>query len=181
MGRDSWQMASSDGGKTRRDVKVVRTNLDLGKRDLLAEVVKARAAFGLADDVPIHAVYEAGRDGFWFSRWLQAQGVHCLVVEPCSVLGDRKAKHRKNDAIDARALLDLLVRHVTGEREVHTVAVPSRDGEDARELGRLLHRLRAGAAWAGAAWAGAARAGAARAVGAVDPRHRRQLPHRYPG
>ena len=176
MGRDSWQMASSDGGKTRRDVKVVRTNLDLGKRDLLAEVVKARAAFGLADDVPIHAVYEAGRDGFWFSRWLQAQGVHCLVVDPCSVLGDRKAKHRKNDAIDARALLDLLVRHVTREREVHTVAVPSRDGEDARELGRLLHRL-----GAGAAWAGAARAGAARAVGAVDPRHRRQLPHRYPG
>ena len=47
----------------------------------------------------------------------------------------------KNDAIDARALLDLLVRHVTGDREINIVPVPPADAEDARELGRLIERL----------------------------------------
>lgn len=141
MGRDSWQAASSDGGKTRRDVKVARNDIERGKADVLAEIAKARTVFGLPDDAPVHALYEAGRDGFWFARWLQACGVRCLVIDPCSILVDRKAKQRKTDAIDARALLDLLVRHVTGDRTVNTVAVPPPDAEDARELGRLLHRL----------------------------------------
>jgi transposase len=141
MGRDAWQLASSDGGKTRREVKLARTDVERGKADVLAEIAKARAAFGLPEDAPVHALYEAGRDGFWFARWLLGQSVQCLVVDPCSILVDRKAKQRKNDAIDSRALLDLLVRHVTGDRTVNTVAVPPPDAEDARELGRLIHRL----------------------------------------
>lgn len=141
MGRDSWQLALSDGGTIRRDAKVDRTDVQAGKRDLLAEIAKARQRFGLADDAQVHAVYEAGRDGFWLARWLIAQGVQCIVIDPCAILVDRKAKHRKNDAIDARALLDLLVRHVTGDRLLKPVCVPPPDAEDARELGRLLTKL----------------------------------------
>jgi len=141
MGRDSWQLAISDGGKTCRDSKVDRKDLAAGKAALLAEIAKARHRFGLNDMAPVHVLYEAGRDGFWLARWLQAQGMHCIIIDPASILVDRKAKHRKNDAIDARALLDLLVRHVTGDRVVRIVVVPPADAEDARELGRLLSAL----------------------------------------
>ena len=48
---------------------------------------------------------------------------------------------RKDSAIDARALLDLLVRNVTGDREINIVPVLPPEAEDARELGRLLHLL----------------------------------------
>ena len=141
MGRDSWQFAAGDGGKTRRELKILRTDLAQGKRDVIAEIAKARTAFGLADDAPVHAVYEAGRDGFWFARWLGSIGVQCLVIDPCSILVDRRQKQRKNDAIDARALLDVLVRHVTGDRLVRPVAVPPPEAEDHRQLGRAIHRL----------------------------------------
>ena len=141
MGKEAWQFASGDGGKARREGKIDRTDVEQGKRDLLIEVDKAKQHFGLPADAKVHAMYEAGRDGFWFARWLNAAGVKCLVVDPCCILVDRRAKHRKNDAIDARALLDLLVRHVTGDREVNIVPVPPPEAEDARELGRLLHRM----------------------------------------
>ncbi len=141
MGKEAWQFASGDGGKSRREGKIDRTNVEHGKRDLLAEVDKAKQHFGLPAGAKVHAMYEAGRDGFWFARWLNGTGVRCLVVDPCCILVDRRAKQRKNDAIDARALLDLLVRHMTGDREVNVVPVPPPESEDARELGRLLHRL----------------------------------------
>ncbi len=106
MGRDSWQLAiGADGSKSRRDVKIVRTELSSGKADLLAEVEKSKAHFGLSQDSPVHTLYEAGRDGFWFARWLQDRGFSCIVIDPASILVDRKAKHRKTDAIDARAFL----------------------------------------------------------------------------
>ncbi len=141
MGRDSWQFAASDGGKIKREVKVVRTDLDVGKTTLLDEIAKARARFRLPDDAPVYAVYEAGRDGFWLARWLDDAGIKCMVIDPASILLDRKAKHKKNDAIDARALLELLIHHATGVRALQAVAVPSIEAEDARELGRLLQSL----------------------------------------
>lgn len=80
-------------------------------------------------------------DSGWLAGWLEGQGTACIVIDPSAILVDRKAKHRENDAIDARALLDLLVRHVTGDRELHPVAVPPPEAEDARGLGRLLTAL----------------------------------------
>lgn len=141
MGRDSWQYAASDGGKTRRELKISRTDLAQAKRDVVAEIAKAKAHFDLPAEATVHAVYEAGRDGFWFARWLAGVGVQCMVIDPCSILVDRRQKQRKNDAIDARALLDVVVRHVTGDRIVRTVAVPPPEAEDHRQLGRAIDRL----------------------------------------
>ena len=141
LGRDAWHLALSDGGKNCRETKVDRADVDVGKSELLAEIARARTRFGLPDTAPVYAVYEAGRDGFWLARWLLTQGVTCHIIDPCSILVERKAKQRKNDAIDARALLDLLVRHVSGERPMKTVQVPPAEAEDTRELGRLLNSL----------------------------------------
>ena len=40
---------------------MARTNIERGKLAVLAEVAKARTVFGLPDDAPVHALYEAGR------------------------------------------------------------------------------------------------------------------------
>lgn len=59
---------------------------------MLAEIPKARTVFDLPDDAPVYALYEAGRDGFWFARWLQSQGIQCIIVDPCSIFVDRRGQ-----------------------------------------------------------------------------------------
>lgn len=141
LGRSSWQISLTDGGQKTRDVAIDRSDIRAGKAALLTEIAKARTAFRLPPEAPLHAVYEAGRDGFWLARWLQSQDVQCLVIDPSSILVDRRAKHRKTDAIDARALVALLIRHHRGEKAFRLVAVPDVEDQDARELGRGLERL----------------------------------------
>ena len=141
MGRDSWHLCMSEDGKRRREAKIDRQDLAKGKTALLEEVAKSKAHFGLPPDAPVHTLYEAGRDGFWFARWLKNCGFSCIIIDPSAILVDRKAKHRKNDAIDSRALLELLVRHVTGDRPLDPVEIPPVEAEDAREIGRLLGTL----------------------------------------
>jgi len=141
MGRDSWHLCISDGGKRKREIVIDRKNLDAGKSALLAEVDKSKAHFGLRADAPVHTLFEAGRDGFWFARWLKNCGFTCIIIDPSGIMVDRRAKHRKNDAIDSRALLELLVRHVSGERPLQPVEIPPAEAEDSREVGRLLGTL----------------------------------------
>src|ERR1700674_3388088 len=47
--------------------------------------------------------FEAGRDGFWLARWLNARGVEAHVIHPSSVAAtspgkDRPARHRVAEA-----------------------------------------------------------------------------------
>lgn len=140
LSRDSWQVALGDGKKLRQ-VAVDRRDLDSGKSALLAEISKAKQHFALAPEAQVVVVFEAGRDGFWFARWLEQQDIRCLIVDPASLPVDRRSKHRKTDAIDARGLLDLLIRHELGQISLHLVAIPTPEEEDRRELGRGLERL----------------------------------------
>lgn len=141
LSRSKWQLALSDGIAKPRDVVVDRTCVSQAKAQFIKEVAAAKVRFGLPDDAPVSAVFEAGRDGFWISRWLDTAGVTCTVIDPASITVDRKAKQRKTDQIDARKLLSLLVDHASGRAPLHPVQVPSADDEDARTLQRLLDKL----------------------------------------
>ena len=51
----------------------------------------------------IAVAFEAGRDGFWLARWLEARAVEAHVIHPSSVAGtspgkDRSARHRIAEA-----------------------------------------------------------------------------------
>src|SRR5580698_3902575 len=49
----------------------------------------------------IALAFEAGRDGFWLARWLQAHGVEAHVIHPSSVAVSREhrpARHRVAEA-----------------------------------------------------------------------------------
>ena len=68
---------------------------------------KARARNGRP--FPLVVVQEAGLDGFWIHRLLEANGIDSHVVDAASVAVDRRKRRRKTDALDAEALLRTLL------------------------------------------------------------------------
>jgi transposase len=92
--------------------------------------------------VRVVTCYEAGRDGFWLHRFLSAQGAESWVVDPGSVLVNRRARRAKSDRLDVEGLLRLVIRHDAGDWYLgRMVVVPSVAEEDARRPGRERRRL----------------------------------------
>lgn len=86
--------------------------------------------------------YEAGRDAFWLHRFLVAQGAESFVVDPGSMLVNRRARRAKSDRLDVESLLRLVIRHDAGDQSLgRMVVVPSIAEEDARRPGRERRRL----------------------------------------
>ena len=52
----------------------------------------------------IALAFEAGRDGFWLARWLNARGVEAYVIHPSSVAVSREHRRAKTDRLDTELL-----------------------------------------------------------------------------
>ena len=92
---------------------------------------------------PVYSCYEAGRDGFWFHRFLTAHAVTNLVVDAGSMRVQRKSRSAKTDRLDAEQLLRHLLRWRAGERNVWSVVrVASVEVEEQRRVERERQRLR---------------------------------------
>ncbi|MGH7074436.1 MAG: hypothetical protein ACREFD_09590, partial [Stellaceae bacterium] len=77
--------------------------------------------------------YEAGYEGFWLQRRLDALGLRVVVINPASLLVDRRAKRAKTDRIDARGMVRALMAFARGEHQVLSeVRVPTVEQDDAR-------------------------------------------------
>jgi transposase len=88
---------------------------------------------------PLVLCFEAGRDGFWLHRLLTANGIPTYVVEPTSILVNRRAKRAKTDRLDAEGLLRVLAAFLAGDSQICSmVRVPTPDEED----GKRIHRER---------------------------------------
>jgi transposase len=97
---------------------------------------------GQATGQPVQMVscYEAGYDGFWLHRVLEARGIANHVLDAASLLVSRKARRAKTDRLDAEKLIRTLMAFWRGEPRVCSVArPPSAAEEDAKRL----HRERA--------------------------------------
>ncbi|MEY9181285.1 transposase [Bradyrhizobium sp. USDA 313] len=85
----------------------------------------------------IVSCYEAGYDGFWLHRVLDAHGVTNHVIDAGSLLVSRKARRAKTDRLDAEKLVRVLVAFWRGEPKVCSVVQPpSIDEEDAKRQHR---------------------------------------------
>jgi transposase len=83
------------------------------------------------------AIYEAGLDGFWVHRLLEANGVESHVVDAASIAVDRRSRRAKTDRVDVEQLLRTLMAWARGERRVCSmVRPPSPQQEDERRLTR---------------------------------------------
>lgn len=143
----TWLLAFHDGSAR----KSRRREIDAGALEALDhEIALARKQFGLAAGALVASCYEAGRDGFWIHRALTTRGIENQVIDSSSIEVNRRLRRAKTDALDADALVRLLVRCHAGERTAfRSVRVPSEIDEDIRgahrerqSLKRELQRLR---------------------------------------
>ncbi len=121
--------------------KPVRRKVAARDREgVLAQIRWAKQKLGLPSEARVVSCYEAGRDGFWLHRWLEASGIENLVVDSASIEVNRKKRRAKSDRIDVAGLLDLLARHLAGSAKPvwSVVHVPADEDEDRRHLHREL-------------------------------------------
>jgi transposase len=133
-----WHVAASDGG-----TRICEYTVEAGDgQALLGLIERAKRRLQLAKDVAIVSCYEAGRDGFWLHRFLEANGIQSNVVDAASIEVNRRQRRAKTDRLDGRKLLSMLVRVMAGEKKVWAVLrVPSEAQEDERRPHRERARL----------------------------------------
>lgn len=109
----------------------------------LVEHHRAKAERATDREVRTVCCYEAGYEGFWLARWLdRTMPVETIVLDPASLLVNRKAKQRKTDRIDATKMVRALLAHDRGDAAVLSqVRVPSMEEEDRKRLIRERRRL----------------------------------------
>lgn len=137
LSKKKWKLAFGNGERTR-----MKTIAAGDWSALLREIEGAKAKLHGASDARVVSCYEAGRDGFWIHRALQAEGIDSHVVDSASIEVSRRKKQTKTDRIDAGALLRLLMRYCNGEKAaLQVVRVPTVEEEDQRRLNRERERL----------------------------------------
>jgi len=141
LSKKSWMVAVN----TPLSDKVSRHTLEAcdwkGLLELIARI-RTRVIQALNRPVEVVSCYEAGYDGFWLHRLLEAHGVRNYVVDPASVQVDRRARRVKTDRVDVGRLLRSLLAYLRGEPKVWSVVrVPSVAEEDDRRLHRERDRL----------------------------------------
>ena len=87
--------------------------------------------------VRVIAVEEAGLDGFWVHRLLEANGVESHVVDAASIAVPRRRRRAKTDSIDGETLLRTLLAWRRDEPRVCAMVVPpTPEQEDRRRTSR---------------------------------------------
>jgi transposase len=119
--------------------------LEVGNTSALLTVIeelRSRASAKLGSAADVACCFEAGRDGCWLHRLLTAHGVAAYVLEPTSILVNRRARRAKTDRLDAEGMLRVLAAWLGGDRQVCSmVRVPTPDEEDAKRPHREREHL----------------------------------------
>ena len=111
LSENTWKLGFTTGPGQKPRERAVAAR-DQGR--LLQEIAQAKRRFGLPESAPVVSCYEAGREGFWLHRFLQAQGIINHVVDSSSIEVNRRKRRAKSDALDVRKLLSMLMRYEEG-------------------------------------------------------------------
>ena len=86
----------------------------------------------------IAVAFEAGRDGFWLARWLNARDIEAhVVIHASSVAVSREHRRAKTDRLDTELLKRSFLGWLRGERDhCKMVAIPTIEDEDAKRPNR---------------------------------------------
>ena len=149
----SWLVAGVVPGVERQPLKKLEPD-ETGLLRLLQRWRDEAGKGGCAIERMVVA-YEAGRDGFWLARWLQAQGIEAHVIHSSSVAVSREHRRAKTDRLDTAMLLRVFMGWLRGERgHCGMVGVPTIEQEDAKrphrerenlvgEQTRIINRMKA--------------------------------------
>lgn len=137
----SWLVAARLPGTERSRLHRIEAGNTLALLALMAEL-RSRASTKRGEAVEVACCFEAGRDGFWLHRVLTAHGIAAYVLEPTSILVNRRARRAKTDRLDAEGMLRVLATWLGGDRQVCSmVRVPTPDEEDAKRPHRERQHL----------------------------------------
>ncbi|MDH3602222.1 MAG: hypothetical protein OEU26_21630 [Candidatus Tectomicrobia bacterium] len=113
-----WKLGFTTGpGQTPRERTVTARDQDR----VLDEIASAKRRLQRPETAPVVSCYEAGRDGFWLHRFLEAHGITNHVVDSSAIEVSRRQRRAKSDGLDVRKLLSMLIRYEQGERQVWQV------------------------------------------------------------
>src|SRR5436309_432396 len=140
LSEKTWKLGFTTGpGQKPRERNVTARE----QERVLDEIAQAKRRLGLPETAPVVSCYEAGREGFWLHRFLEAHGITNHVVDSSAIEVSRRQRRAKSDGLDVRKLLSMLIRYHEGERQVwQVVHVPSVEAEDHRHLHRDLATLK---------------------------------------
>jgi transposase len=136
LSRRSWLITSLSPGSEKMSRHAVAAG---SAAELLAHLgaLQAKAAARTGRRFGIVTIQEAGLDGFWLHRVLEAEGIESHVVDAGSIAAPRRRRRAKSDRIDGESLLRVLMAHKRGEPRVCSmVRPPSPEDEDRRRVCR---------------------------------------------
>jgi transposase len=141
LSKKSWVVGYSTALSTKFGRSTLAPGDGKGLLQLIAQV-RDRVQREVCCPVEVITCYEAGYDGFWLHRLLEAHAIRNYVIDPASMQVDRRARRAKTDRIDAERMLRSLAGYLRGDPKVWSVVqVPSIGEEDARRLHRERDRL----------------------------------------
>jgi transposase len=107
LGEKTWKLGFTTGhGQQPRE----RTVTARHQERVLDEIAQATRRLGVPATAPVVRGSEAGREGFWFHRFLQAHGITNHVVDASAIEGNRRRHRAKSDGLDVRTLLRMGMR-----------------------------------------------------------------------
>jgi transposase len=137
----SWLVAARLPGIEKLRLRCIKGGDTTALLALIAEL-RWRASTKLSGAAEVACCFEAGRDGFWLHRLLTAHGIAAYVLEPTSILVNRRARRAKTDRLDAEGMLRVLAAWLGSDRQVCSmVRVPTPDEEDAKRPHREREHL----------------------------------------
>jgi transposase len=141
LSASSWLVAARLPGIKKVRIDRLESGDTMGLLKIIADL-RSQGATKLGKTADLACCFEAGRDGFWLHRWLTVNGVTAYVLEPTSILVNRRARRAKTDRLDAEGMLRVLANWLDGDRQVCSmVAVPTPEEEDAKRPHREREHL----------------------------------------
>ena len=134
LSQTSWLVTSLSPGSVTMSKHSISAGDGAGLLGLLARM-RARAESAAGVPVEIVVIQEAGLDGFWVHRLLEANRIKSHVVDAASIAVPRRRRRAKTDAIDGETLLRTLRAWKRGEPRVCAMVAPP-DQEDQRRISR---------------------------------------------
>jgi len=98
----SWLVATRPPGAEKSRLHHIEGGDTTALLALIAEL-RTRASTKLGKPAEVVCCFEAGRDGFWLHRALTMHGVAAYVLEPTSILVNRRARRAKTTGSTPRA------------------------------------------------------------------------------
>ena len=137
----SWLVAARPPGAEKSRLYRIEGGDTQALLALIAEL-RSRASTKLGHAVDMACCFEAGRDGVWLHRLLTAHGIAAYVLEPTSILVNRRSRRAKTDRLDAEGMLRVLAAWLAGDRQLCSmVRVPTPEEEDAKRPHREREHL----------------------------------------